>query len=76
MIDEIRSIPESILSFQQASYDFFIGWHTGISSHERIVASILRNDVKRLVDVAYEAVQDEAARAVREKIGDCPGIIP
>lgn len=27
MIDEIKNLPESKLSFQQGSYDFFMGWH-------------------------------------------------
>lgn len=73
MIDEIRNIPESKLSFQQGSYDFFMGWHTGVTNHERVVANILKTGVNRIIDVVYGVVQDESYRTVLEKIGECPG---
>ena len=73
MIDEIRNMPESKLSFQQGSYDFFMGWHTGITNHERVVANILKTGVNRLIDTVYAIVQDESYRTVLENIGDCPG---
>ena len=73
MIDELRNIPESKLSFQQGSYDFFMGWHTGITNHERVVANLLRTGVSKIIDLVYGVVQDEASRTVLEKIGDCPG---
>lgn len=60
MINEIKKIPEFELSFQQGSYDFFMGWHTGITNHERIVANILETNVNRLIDVVYAIVQDES----------------
>ncbi|KAF4628188.1 hypothetical protein G7Y89_g9964 [Cudoniella acicularis] len=72
MIDEIRNIPESKLSFQQGSYDFFMGWHTGVTNHERTVANILKTGVNRIIDVVYGVVQDESYRTVLENIGDCP----
>lgn len=73
MIDEIKNLPESTLSFQQGIYDFFMGWHTGIANHERTTANILKTDVNRLIDVVYAIVQDESLRAVLENIGCCEG---
>lgn len=73
MIDEIRNIPESKLSFQQGSYDFFMGWHTGVTNHERTVATILKTGVNRIIDVVYGVVQDESYRTVLENIGTCEG---
>ena len=76
MIDEIRNIPESKLSFQQGSYDFFMGWHTGVTNHERAVANILKTGVNRIIDVVYGVVQDESYRTVLENIGECEGNYP
>lgn len=42
MIDEIKNAPEYKLIFQQGSYNFFMGWHTGITNHEKAVANILK----------------------------------
>lgn len=74
MIDEIKNAPESKLSFQQGSYDFFMGWHTGITNHERAVANILRISINRLIDVVYTIVQEESLRTVVGNLGPCDGI--
>lgn len=74
MIDEIKNAPESKLSFQQGSYDFFMGWHTGITNHERAVANILKTGINRLIDVVYAIVQDESLRTVLGNLGPCEGI--
>lgn len=71
MIDEVRNIPEPKFSFQQGSYDFFMGWHTGITNHERTVATILKTSIQRLIDVCYAIVQDEGRRTVIDQIGEC-----
>ncbi|KAF7513037.1 hypothetical protein GJ744_011303 [Endocarpon pusillum] len=70
MIDEIKNAPESKLSFQQASYDIFVGQHTGVTNHERAVANILRVGVLRLIDAVYPAIQDEALRAILSELGN------
>ena len=73
MIDQIKSQPEAKLSFQQGSYDFFMGVHTGVTNHERAVANILRVGVHRLIDAVYPVVQDEALRTVLTQLGDSKG---
>ena len=75
MIDEIKALPEAKLSFQQGSYDFFMGWHTGITNHERAVANILKTGVNKLIDTVYAVVQDEASRTVLNQIGPCEGTL-
>lgn len=74
MIDEIKNAPESKLSFQQDSYDFFTDWHTGITNHDRAVANILKTSINRLIDVVYAVVQDESLRTVLGNLGPCEGI--
>ena len=73
MIDQIKNLPESKLSFQQGSYDFFMGWHTGITNHERTVANILKGGVNKIIDAVYAVVQDECLRTVLDNIGPCEG---
>lgn len=75
-MDEIRNIPESKLSFQQGSYDFFMGWHTGVTNHERTVANILKIGVNRIIDVVYGVVQNESYRTVLGNIGECEDNLP
>ena len=75
MIDQIKNLPESRLSFQQGSYDFFMGWHTGITNHERVVANIFKGGVNRIIDAVYAAVQDESLRTVLGNIGTCEGMV-
>lgn len=74
MIDEIKNVPESMMSFQQASYDFFTGWHTGITNHEITVTNILKTSVNRLIDGVHAIVQDEALRTALGNLGPCEGI--
>ena len=73
MLDEIRNIPKSKLSFQQGCYDFFMGWHTGVTNHERAIANVLKTAANKVNDVVYGAVQDESYRTVLEKVGECLG---
>ena len=75
MIDLIKILPESRLSFQQGSYDFFMGWHTGITNHERAVANILKGGVNTIIDAVYAVVQDESLRTVLQNIGPCEGML-
>jgi hypothetical protein len=70
-IEDVRNNPESTLSFQQASYDFFLGDFTGITGHEKATATTIRRDVGRLLDSVYEIVQDKALAAILEEIGPC-----
>ena len=48
-----------------------MGWHTGITNHERVVANILKSGVNRLIDAVYSIVQDESLRTVIDQIGPC-----
>jgi hypothetical protein len=72
-VEDFKSNPESALSFQQGSYDFFLGDYTGITSHERATATLVRRDVGRLLDQVYEIVQDAALTAIFDHIGACEG---
>ena len=73
MIDQIKNLPESRLSFQQGFYDFFMGWHTGITNHERVVANLFKGGVNKIIDAVYAVVQDESLRTVPGNIGTCKG---
>jgi hypothetical protein len=72
-IEEIKNAPESKLSFQQGSYEFFLGIHTGITGHEQAMAALIRRDVGRLLDRVYSVVENEALNAVMSQIGPCEG---
>ncbi|PLB36094.1 cytochrome P450 [Aspergillus candidus] len=70
-VEDIKANPESKLSFQQGSYDFFVGDFTGITGHEKATATLIRRDVGRLLDQVYEIVQDAALTSILEEIGPC-----
>ncbi|KXX81153.1 Ent-kaurene oxidase [Madurella mycetomatis] len=75
-IEVIKNTPESKLSFQQASYDFFLGKLTGITGHEHEMSALIRRDIARLLDRVYDTVEDEAKRAVAAQIGPCEDWTP
>ncbi|KAK2756649.1 hypothetical protein FQN54_005094 [Arachnomyces sp. PD_36] len=70
-LDEIKNSTDAKLSFQQGSYDFFLGDHTGITGHEKATAALLRGHLGRLLDKVYTVVDDEAVRSIHTQIGDC-----
>ncbi|KAM7199181.1 cytochrome P450 [Rhypophila sp. PSN 637] len=70
-LDEIKNATDAKLSFQQGSYDFFLGDHTGITGHEKATAALLRGHLGRLLDKVYTVVDDEAARAIKTQVGEC-----
>ncbi|KAI3324032.1 cytochrome P450 [Xylariaceae sp. AK1471] len=70
-IDEIKNSTDAKLSFQQGSYDFFLGDHTGITGHEKATASLLRGHLGRLLDRVYSVVEDEAVKSMKSEIGQC-----
>lgn len=72
-MNEIKSAPESRLSFQQGSYDILVGVHTGITGHDLAMATLIRRDVGRLLDRVYTIVDDEAINALKDGIGPCEG---
>lgn len=67
----IKNSTDTKLSFQQGSYDFFLGDHTGITGHEKATASLLRGHLGRLLDKVYTVVDDEAIRAIKTQVGEC-----
>ncbi|KAK4867923.1 hypothetical protein LT330_007582 [Penicillium expansum] len=70
-LDVIKNSTDTKLSFQQGSYDFFLGDHTGITGHEKATASLLRGHLGRLLDKVYTVVDDEAIRAIKTQVGEC-----
>ena len=52
-----------------------MGWHTGITNHERAVANILKGGVNKIIDAVYAVVQDESLRTVLDNIGPCEGTV-
>ncbi|KAL9616943.1 MAG: hypothetical protein Q9160_008213 [Pyrenula sp. 1 TL-2023] len=70
-LDEIKNSTDAKLSFQQGSYDFFLGDHTGITGHEKATAALLRGHLGRLLDKVYSVVEDEAIRAMKSQVGKC-----
>ncbi|KAI0911432.1 cytochrome P450 [Ustulina deusta] len=70
-LDEIKNSTDAKLSFQQGSYDFFLGDHTGITGHEKATAALLRGHLGRLLDKVYSVVEDEAIRSMKTQVGDC-----
>ncbi|KID93365.1 cytochrome P450, partial [Metarhizium majus ARSEF 297] len=75
-IDRIKAAPESKLSFQQASFDFFMGQFTGITGHDEAMSSLIRRDIARLVDRVYDIVEDEAVHAIEKELGPCKDWTP
>lgn len=70
-LHEIKNSTDAKLSFQQGSYDFFLGDHTGITGHEKATAALLRGHLGRLLDKVYSVVEDEAIRSMKSQVGEC-----
>ncbi|KAJ5598094.1 Cytochrome P450 [Penicillium hordei] len=70
-LNVIKSSTDTTLSFQQGSYDLFLGDHIGITGHEKATASLLRGHLGRLLDRVYTVVDDETAQAMKTQIGEC-----
>jgi hypothetical protein len=70
----VRNTSESKLSFQQASYDFFLGQLTGMAAQEHAITEIVREGITKLLDRVYDVVDTEVIGAITTEIGICEGM--
>ncbi|KAL8955407.1 MAG: hypothetical protein Q9193_006731 [Seirophora villosa] len=72
-IEEVKAMPDSQLSFQRDVYERLVGQHTMIGSHEHSMIQSVKFDLTTNIARMQADLQDEAAFAVREQFGPCPG---
>jgi hypothetical protein len=70
-LDEIKALPESILSFQNQVSARFLGKYTGLGVNDTLVHSVKVDLTKNIISILQE-LQDEVDYAVARHIGDCP----
>lgn len=69
----IQQGSDSDMSFQQGTYDMMVGDHTGIASHELAMTKIIRRDLGKILEKAYDVIDDEVIHALASQIGPCEG---
>lgn len=70
-LDEIKALPESVLSFQKQVSARFIGKYTGLGVNDTLVHSVKVDLTKNIVNILNE-LQEEVDYSVDLNIGDCP----
>ncbi|KAK5288557.1 hypothetical protein LTR16_003300 [Cryomyces antarcticus] len=70
-LDEIKALPETILSFQKQVSARFLGKYTGLGVNDTLVHSVKVDLTKNIVRILDE-LQDEVDYAVTKNIGDIP----
>jgi hypothetical protein len=70
-LDQIKALPESILSFQNQVSARFLGKYTGLGVNDTLVHSVKVDLTKNIISILQE-LQDEVDYAVSKHIGDCP----
>lgn len=70
-LDEIKALPENILSFQKQVTARFLGKYTGLGVNDTLVHSVKVDLTKNIIRVLDE-LQDEVDYSINKHIGDCP----
>ncbi|GAB7356604.1 hypothetical protein MBLNU459_g7330t3 [Dothideomycetes sp. NU459] len=70
-LDEIKALPETILSFQKQVTARFLGKYTGLGVNDTLVQSVKVDLTKNILQILDE-LQDEIEYSVNKHIGDCP----
>ncbi|KAH7381517.1 cytochrome P450 [Pyrenochaeta sp. MPI-SDFR-AT-0127] len=69
-LDEIKALPENILSFQKQVTARFLGKYTGLGVNDTLVHSVKVDLTKNIPRIMAE-LQDEVGYAIGEHIGEC-----
>lgn len=69
-LDEIKALPETMLSFQKQVTARFLGKYTGIGINETLVHAV-KVDLTKNIPRIMADLQDEVGYAVGEHIGEC-----
>ncbi len=72
-LDEIKALPETILSFQKQVSARFLGKYTGLGVTDTLVTSV-KVDLTKNIPRILNDLQDEVAYSVSRNVGDLPGM--
>ncbi|KAF1990339.1 putative cytochrome P450 [Aulographum hederae CBS 113979] len=70
-LDEIKALPENVLSFQKQVTERFLGKYTSLGVNDTLVHSVKVDLTKNIVNILKE-LQEETNFTVDLNIGDCP----
>lgn len=70
-LDEIKALPESVLSFQNQVSARFLGKYTGLGVNDTLVRSVKVDLTKNIISIIQE-LQDEVDYSITKHIGSCP----
>jgi hypothetical protein len=71
-IDEIKALPETVLSFQKQVTARFLGKYTGLGVTDTLVQSVKYDLTKNIPNILPE-LQDEVGYSIGKHIGPCEG---
>ncbi|KAF2871561.1 cytochrome P450 [Massariosphaeria phaeospora] len=74
-LDEIKALPESILSFQKQVTARFLGKYTGLGVNDTLVHSVKVDLTKNIPKIMGE-LQDEVGYAIGKHVGECEDWTP
>jgi len=74
-LDEIKALPEDILSFQKQVSERFLGRYTGLGVSDTLVHSV-KVDLTKNIPRILDDLQDEVTYAVQKNIGNLPDWSP
>src|SRR5262245_21840898 len=69
-LDEIKTLPEDILSFEKQVTARFLGKYTGLGVNDTLVKSVKVDLTKNIPRILGE-LQDEVGYSIRKHIGEC-----
>ncbi|KAG4440774.1 hypothetical protein IFR05_003761 [Cadophora sp. M221] len=75
-LDELKSLPESKLSFVEAVYHKFAGKYSTLGVHSEVMVTSVKVDLTRNIARTLEALQQEADLAIPDCIGACEDWTP
>lgn len=70
-MNEVKSLPESRLSFNGEIYERFMGEYTGFGTHNGTMIDSVKVDLTRNISKTLEVLQDEMKFAAEQNIGPC-----
>jgi hypothetical protein len=71
VLDEVRNLPENIVSFNGEIRRIFVGKHTGFGDDRPEVIAAVKVDLTRNIASTLDGLQDEIKYALNKEFGSC-----
>jgi gliotoxin biosynthesis cytochrome P450 monooxygenase len=73
MLEEVKNLPDDLLSFRKAVYKQMLGRYTSIGAHHPHVIEAIKLDLTQNLSKMLSGLQDEVTFAVDTEFGVCDG---